>query len=63
MSNPDASTCTLEEILLDWQEQRRRSILSELAFLEKKLIAAGRLNGPTTSDMRRMWREDCFEVI
>jgi hypothetical protein len=58
MSNPDASTCTLEEILLDWQEKRRESILSELAFIEKQLISVGRMSWPTTSDMRRMWRED-----
>jgi hypothetical protein len=47
----------VQKALLDWQEQRRRSILSELAIIEKQLILAGRMSGPTTSELRQMWRD------
>ena len=51
MSEPDATTR-----ILDWQENRRRAILSELAFIEEQLIQAGRMSGPTTGELRKMWR-------
>jgi hypothetical protein len=51
LSETDATTP-----LLDWQESRRRAILSELAFIEEQLIEAGRMSGPTTGNLRKMWR-------
>lgn len=40
-----------------WQKQTRDCLLSEVAFLEKQLIEAGEMSGPTTAELRKLWRD------
>jgi len=47
----------MRRIIIDWQKQRRDDILSELAFIERQLIKAKEMEGPTTSELRKLLRE------
>lgn len=49
--------------LIEWQKQRRDAILSELAFIEKQLIEAGEMSGPTTGELRKMYRNGVLVIV
>jgi hypothetical protein len=49
--------------LIEWQKQRRNDALSEVAFIERQLIEVGEMEGPTTGELRKLWREGKLVMV